>query len=271
MSRVLDVPKGMSEYLLKGWNLTNENCPNCSMPMMRSPPHSGDNMLVCVNCKEPERGPEDSNEMLSVSTASDPFSGGMSTPPTDVTPPPSPPFVLPPPSEEMIRRRVQSDRASQEIGSRMLRGWTMLADECVNPTCYGIPLVRSPGSNPIKECVVCGNRYVPEGSSTTLLENTSTNVDVAPSKTKESQRQSSETPTGLTKVQPSLSRVATKAPKLEQNSESLPLVSIQLERSLTVLNKLLLAATEAEDVHRIGMVAESMSKVLLAIKAASTT
>ena len=142
------------------------------MPMMRSPPHSGDNILVCVNCKDPERGeppssvasivltgplvkqnakgPEDSNEMLSISTASDPLSDGMSTPPTDVTPPPSPPFVLPPPSEEMIQRRAQSDRASQEIGSRMLRGWTMLADECINPTCYGIPLVRSPGSNPIK-------------------------------------------------------------------------------------------------------------------------
>jgi hypothetical protein len=96
------------------------------------------------------KGLEDSNEKLSVSTASDPLSDGISTPPTDVTPPPSPPFVLPPPSEEMIQRRAQSDRASQEIGSRMLRGWTMLADECINSTCYGIPLVRSPGSNPIK-------------------------------------------------------------------------------------------------------------------------
>jgi hypothetical protein len=74
-----------------------------------------------------------------------------------------------------------------------------------------------------------------------------------------------------TKVPPSLSRIAEKAPKLEQTSDSLPLVSIQLERSLAVLNRLLVAATEAEDVHRIGMVAESMSKVLLAIKAASTT
>ena len=109
-------------------------------------PHCLTGHLVKQNAK----GPEDSNEMLSVSTASDLLSGGISTPPTDVTPPPSPPFILPPPSEEMIRRRAQSDRASQEIGSRMLRGWTMLADECINPTCYGIPLVRSPGSNPIK-------------------------------------------------------------------------------------------------------------------------
>jgi hypothetical protein len=72
-------------------------------------------------------------------------------------------------------------------------------------------------------------------------------------------------------LRPSLSRVAEKASKQEQTSDSLLLVSIQLERSLTVLNRLLLVATEAEDVHRIGMVAESMSKVLLAIKAASTT
>lgn len=140
---------------------------------MRHPTNSDDNTLLCVNCKEPERGEppnccdhnssdkshprkvntnalEDSNKRLSVSTASDLVSGGASTPPTDVTPPPSPPFVLPPPSEEMIRRRAQSDRASQEIGNRMLRGWTMLADECINTSCHGIPLMRSPGGNPIK-------------------------------------------------------------------------------------------------------------------------
>ena len=94
---------------------------------------------------------EDAAEMLSVSSASDgDVISRTSTPPTDVSPPPSPPFVLPAPTEETLRRRAQSDRASQEIGSRMLRGWTMLADECINSTCYGIPLVRSPGNDPIK-------------------------------------------------------------------------------------------------------------------------
>jgi hypothetical protein len=115
-----------------------------------------------------------------------------------------------------------------------------------------------------------------------------TNVEVAPKKAAESQRKSSETPTGVVsgpttyitqsidnlpkpRIPSSFSRVAKKAPKPGETSDTLPSVSIQLERSLIVLNGLLLDATDEEDVHRIGMVAESMSKVLLAMKAASVT
>lgn len=47
-------------------------------------------------------------------------------------------------TEDIRRRREQSDRASQEIGNRLLQGWAMLADECPGPTCYGVPLVRPP-------------------------------------------------------------------------------------------------------------------------------
>lgn len=45
-----------------------------------------------------------------------------------------------------MSRRAQSDKASTEIGNRMLRGWAMLAEECPNEYCYGIPLVRPPKS-----------------------------------------------------------------------------------------------------------------------------
>ena len=41
-------------------------------------------------------------------------------------------------------RQEQSSRASTEIGARLLKGWTMLSDECQNSTCYGIPLMRAP-------------------------------------------------------------------------------------------------------------------------------
>jgi hypothetical protein len=47
-------------------------------------------------------------------------------------------------TEDIRRRREQSDRASQEIGTRLLQGWTMLADECPGADCYGVPLVRPP-------------------------------------------------------------------------------------------------------------------------------
>jgi hypothetical protein len=71
-----------------------------------------------------------------------------STPATDISPPGSDDFVLPPPSEETLRRRAQSDRASTEIGNRMLKGWAMLAEECPNDNCWAIPLVRFPRARP---------------------------------------------------------------------------------------------------------------------------
>lgn len=66
--------------------------------------------------------------------------------------------------ETILRRRQQSDRASAEIGNRLLKGWAMLADECPGPECYGVPLIRPPkpggGKDPRKECVICGSIYV---------------------------------------------------------------------------------------------------------------
>ena len=47
-------------------------------------------------------------------------------------------------SEETRRRREQTDRASAEIGRRLLQGWTMLGDECPRNECYYVPLVRAP-------------------------------------------------------------------------------------------------------------------------------
>jgi len=42
----------------------------------------------------------------------------------------------------------------------------MLADECPNAECYGVPLVRPPkpggGKDPRKECFICGSVYVDE-------------------------------------------------------------------------------------------------------------
>lgn len=68
-----------------------------------------------------------------------------STPPTDISSALSSPTFAPPiDTAETLRRRQQSDAASSEIGKRLLKGWAMLADECPNPRCYGVPLVRPP-------------------------------------------------------------------------------------------------------------------------------
>ncbi|CAE6531941.1 unnamed protein product [Rhizoctonia solani] len=102
----------------------------------------------------------------SSSTAGGHMHSRDSTPATDISAIDYDDFVLPPPSEETLRRRAQSDRASSEIGNRMLKGWAMLAEECPNDECWAIPLVRYPRArpgaepDPRKECVVCGTVYV---------------------------------------------------------------------------------------------------------------
>lgn len=81
-----------------------------------------------------------------------------STPPTDLSSSLSSPTFAPPvETEDIIRRRQQSDQASTEIGKRLLKGWTMLAEECPNTRCYGVPLVRPPKTGIDKDPrKVCG-------------------------------------------------------------------------------------------------------------------
>ncbi|RPD61960.1 hypothetical protein L226DRAFT_535337 [Lentinus tigrinus ALCF2SS1-7] len=174
--------------MLKGWVLTDRICPKCSkVPLMRSPPSAAVEVHFCVNCDPaPSTGssanaasthpsriaavpkPSAPQDVHSISSTSN--SSGMSrssTPPTEVSrAPESPPLVPIMDTAELMRRRHQSDTASAEIGNRMLRGWAMLADECPNPQCYGIPLVRPPKTgttiDPRKECVICGIVYVDE-------------------------------------------------------------------------------------------------------------
>ncbi|KAI9063358.1 hypothetical protein FKP32DRAFT_1719435 [Trametes sanguinea] len=174
--------------MLKGWILTDRICPKCSrVPMMRSPSAATVVTEFCVNC---DSAPDSvgaagtarlqtmppmaasaispAPDASSVSTVS--YSTRISrtsTPPTDVSEAPdSPPLVPIMDTAELLRRRQQSDTASAEIGKRMLKGWAMLGDECPNPNCYGIPLVRPPKTqatiDPRKECVICGIVYVDE-------------------------------------------------------------------------------------------------------------
>ncbi|KAG8855612.1 hypothetical protein FRB96_006807 [Tulasnella sp. 330] len=88
---------------------------------------------------------------------------------------------MPPPSEETLRRRAQSDLASQRIGAKMLQGYAMLAEECQNPECFGVPLLRPPrpgSKDPHKECVICDNVYVEalDSRGRTILQLVETSV-----------------------------------------------------------------------------------------------
>ncbi|KLO16332.1 hypothetical protein SCHPADRAFT_937952 [Schizopora paradoxa] len=191
-SIILDVSSKLGEYMLKGWVLTDETCHNekCHVPLLRSPKGQNPEVYFCANCDEepmkvasgsgsrtapPRSGqasppPRQSSPSEALSISSPELQSRSSTPDTDIPSSlNSPTFVPPPPSAETLRRRQQSDAAAAEIGSRLLKGWAMLADECPNPSCFGIPLVRRPqteadrGQNEKKECVVCGIMYIDEG------------------------------------------------------------------------------------------------------------
>ncbi|PAV21069.1 sjogrens syndrome scleroderma autoantigen 1 family [Pyrrhoderma noxium] len=184
----IDVSSKLGEYMLKGWVLTDDICPNknCPVPLMRSPKNQVPQTFFCANCdggprsqssSTPARSPPvviqvPGQSSPSVHSSSASTISRSSTPPTDLSSnPESPDFALPVESAESIRRRQQSDEASSEIGKRLLRGWAMLADECPNEHCYGIPLVRPPlpgGKDPRKECVICNRIYVDEKDAAEL-------------------------------------------------------------------------------------------------------
>ncbi|KAG9034692.1 hypothetical protein FRB95_012877 [Tulasnella sp. JGI-2019a] len=167
MASLEDASNALGKYLLKGWTMMNDACPVCHTPMMRSPDRT---QLICVlNHPQESRagtaGESSGSKASSNSTIS--IGGSTSRPSTPPTPlsdsHDSDNFVMPPPSEETLRRRQQSDLASQRIGAKMLQGYAMLAEECLNPDCIGVPLIRppKPGSkDPHKECVICNNVYV---------------------------------------------------------------------------------------------------------------
>ncbi|TFK55770.1 hypothetical protein OE88DRAFT_1731419 [Heliocybe sulcata] len=180
MSRVIDVSSKLGEYMLKGWVLTDRACPKgCNVPLMRSPNGTAPIVHFCANCDgDPSnissgssststRPRVDRADPSSPSLASSTHYSRASTPPTEISSALSSPTFAPPmDTAETLRRRQQSDNASIEIGKRLLKGWAMLADECPNAGCYGIPLVRPPklggGKDPRKECVACGTVYVDE-------------------------------------------------------------------------------------------------------------
>lgn len=143
--------------------------------MMRSPNGQTPVVHFCVSCEgDPSQVPAQSSvqrrssQSSSATTVSTHLSASRtSTPPTDPPSETGSPLLQPIiDTDTILRRRQQSDRASAEIGNRLLKGWAMLADECPGPECYGVPLVRPPkpggGKDPRKECVICGSVYVDE-------------------------------------------------------------------------------------------------------------
>ncbi|KIM90708.1 hypothetical protein PILCRDRAFT_811167 [Piloderma croceum F 1598] len=182
MTTITDVPAKLGEYMLKGWVLTDNSCPNtgCIIPLMRSPDGRSPVTYYCANCDENSTSwqcatsaisqPQPVQAQPSPSVSSSSHHSRTSTPPTELSSDLSSPTFAPPvDTAESLWRRQQSDTASSEIGRRLLKGWAMLAEECPNIRCFGVPLVRPPkvggGKDPRKECVICDTVYVSEKDS----------------------------------------------------------------------------------------------------------
>lgn len=169
--------------------LTDQSCPTpgCAIPMMRTPRGKLPVLTFCVQCSNEIQAtsvPNSTQQTVPerpapVSNSSSSHHSPSSTPPTEFTEiTDSSAFEPLPETDEVRQRREQSDRASSEIGKKLLKGWAMLGEECPTEGCYGIPLVRPPKTggvlDPRKvcermvECVLClkivtGVRYMWKG------------------------------------------------------------------------------------------------------------
>ena len=132
---------------------------------MRSPKGRTPVTTFCASCSRNSQGPaiiflphlrysnfldtrpQNIEPASSSNHSSESYISRSSTPPTEISEALGSPIFAPPPETvETRRRREQSDRASSEIGKKLLKGWAMLGEECPNEDCYGIPLVRPPKS-----------------------------------------------------------------------------------------------------------------------------
>jgi len=195
--------------MLKGWVLTDQSCPTpgCVVPLMRSPKGRTPVTTFCASCSRnsQETWLQNIETASSSNPSSESYISRSSTPPTETSEALNSPIFTPPPeTAETRRRREQSDRASSEIGKKLLKGWAMLGEECPNETCYGIPLVRPPKSgndkDPRKQCVICENMYTTVTDSTgrgtlTLFNAPSVSPNSAQSQRRVSSEQASSQPT----------------------------------------------------------------------------
>lgn len=265
---------------------------------MRSPQGISPVIKFCANCQGvpkiststaiPQLADTNDPANLSRSTSSASHLSRSSTPPTEISEEFVPQIFSPPPeTEETRRRREQSDRASSEIGNRLLKGWAMLGEECPNSTCFGVPLVRPPKAggekDPRKECVICGNVYITDvdyagresmilaGNDTSLNGNNAAALSpyLAPSKaaialtSNESDQQPRREPIQLSTSQ-TLEPV-TSAPSaslaLDESSQALQ-ATLQ---SLSLRLRFLTSAHPGLDVASIGSTADAISKVTQAL------
>lgn len=289
MSRISDVSNKLGQYLLQGYILTDDPCPTCSIPMLRTPAaHARQpQRLFCSQCSDPVSEAAEAEHHSTDNNADKNVLDGRVSQVSSQSEFPT--LAQPPDNSEILHRRLQSDKASAEIGNRMLKGWAMLAEECPNESCYGIPLVRSPNSGAVKdkrmECVVCGSIYVHErtagGQAILMKQNQvstatttpealkSVGTNVLPSSFEDNRKASHEISLNSQHSTDKIPRDALTAGQHALANEKVPLIStisatiVALQDSLQVLSTRLssVASNSPPDHLLIGELAHSIGQI----------
>lgn len=157
----------------------------------------------------------------------------------------------------------------------------MLADECPNSSCYGIPLVRPPQPGDEKstkrECVACGTLYIDDGHGLVATNsgvnapaiNLAARDDIDPGSSSRSEEKQPMSYSSLISSPKHKDSNSTTSPKLDFQSQrvyaSLDSAAASLGVSLRSLSKRLAVQSsnaDGMDVISIGTTADTMGKVL---------
>lgn len=149
-----DVIQKTGELMLRGWKLLAISCPICNTALLSS--KTGE--MMCPGCNLPvkderstaseirmcvdaiddnvDNGTDDSDNMDSLSVSS--FDNGRIV------------------SYETTNNHLND--ISGKLGEKLLKGWTMRAESCLNTLCRGTPLMQENSSAPLL-CVCCNGQY----------------------------------------------------------------------------------------------------------------
>ncbi|WVN90173.1 uncharacterized protein L203_105409 [Cryptococcus depauperatus CBS 7841] len=158
MSQLESVSAILGEYMLKGWTLTDLHCADCkTTPLMREPHaiaerENRERVQFCALC-------DGRPEARSIATVPPTVTATNQTASVSMLGKIQPESIEKP-------ENIGTDPAGS-ISALLLKGYSLLADNCPNATCRGIPLVGYPKRpDGTKDgrwmCVSCGGRWVDE-------------------------------------------------------------------------------------------------------------
>lgn len=166
MSQLETISAILGEYMLKGWTLTDLHCSECkTTPLMREPSaiaerDNRERIQFCALCDGRPQGRVAARPAPPVSQSSagsTPSSATISQ------------TISPPESQAQSKVSASEPDPAESISNLLLKGYSLLGENCPNPSCRGIPLVGYPrkadgSKDGRKMCVSCGGRWVDESS-----------------------------------------------------------------------------------------------------------